>query len=248
VHTTAAERASRLVFFPKAKPQPLKSLLAAGRGRMAPTTAAEMIVMREAIDKTADDSQRLADMLHQLSSVELTVDVMAESRIGASVSRYKKHSDENVAQLAKNLIKKWKRLASEAGVSRNNRAAVSTVVETQETTTVSVTDVPIPRGIGTLAAAAAASAAASAASSAASAAGLLRADSSDSVLSSASSSRESTVKVVTTTTVKTQKVTTDTSGLQEVSSHCYLSTKFWLSYRLRSRPTDSRILISAVLL
>jgi transcription elongation factor S-II len=180
---------------------------------MAPTTAAEMVVMRESIDKAADDSQRLADMLQQLSSVDLTIDIMAESRIGASVSKYKKHADENVAQLAKNLIKKWKRLASDAGVSRNNRAAVSTVVETQSVTTVSVTNVPIPRGVG-----AASAASASAASAAASAAGLMRAESSDSVLSSASaSSRVSTVKVVTTTTVKTQKMTTDTSGLQEVS-------------------------------
>jgi TFIIS helical bundle-like domain len=174
------------------------------------------VVMRESIDKAADDSQRLADMLQQLSSVDLTIDIMAESRIGASVSKYKKHADENVAQLAKNLIKKWKRLASDAGISRNNRAAVSTVVETQSVTTVSVTNVPIPRGVG--AASAASASAASAASAAVSAAGLMRAESSDSVLSSAStSSRVSTVKVVTTTTVKTQKMTTDTSGLQEVS-------------------------------
>jgi transcription elongation factor S-II len=179
---------------------------------MAPTTAAEMVVMREAIDKAADDSRRLADMLQQLSSVDLTIDIMAESRIGASVSKYKKHADENVAQLAKNLVKKWKRLASDAGVSRNNRAAVSTVVQTQSVTTVSVTNVPIPRGV------AAAAASASAASAAASAAGLMRAESSDSILTSAAtSSRVSTVKVVTTTTAKTQKMTTDTSGLQEVS-------------------------------
>ncbi|KAG5185244.1 transcription factor S-II-domain-containing protein [Tribonema minus] len=91
---------------------------------MSQTAAREVAELRDAMEKavTKADAPRVCDILSQLEKVDMTVDIMAESKIGSAVSKLRKHADSRVAGQAKALVKVWKQLAQAAGVEGSNRA------------------------------------------------------------------------------------------------------------------------------
>lgn len=66
--------------------------------------------------RDAQDEERMSDVLASLQGVEMTLSMLQESKIGASVSKLKKHTDERVSNRAKALIKAWKKVAEMSGV------------------------------------------------------------------------------------------------------------------------------------
>ena len=74
--------------------------------------------LQRALGKANDDEDwpRMVDVLKQLGEAEVTIETLEELKIGAAVAKHRKHKDTAVADTAKALVKKWKELATAAGV------------------------------------------------------------------------------------------------------------------------------------
>ncbi|CBJ32824.1 conserved unknown protein [Ectocarpus siliculosus] len=94
--------------------------------------SAETAVLRRQLEKavSAEDVERIADVLGSLGKVEVTLAVLQESKVGATVSKLKKHADEEVSKSAKALVKKWKRVAEASGVQGAPAAAAGAAGKT----------------------------------------------------------------------------------------------------------------------
>jgi len=81
----------------------------------------EVARLQRALTKAQEnmDWARMVDVLNTLSETEVTVATLEELKIGAVVAKYRKHTEATIAEAAKALVKKWKQLASEAGVPGN---------------------------------------------------------------------------------------------------------------------------------
>ncbi len=72
---------------------------------------------KEMVSPEADHTERIVDILTRLNEVPITLPILTETLIGASVSKVKSgHPNADVAAKAKALVKKWKKLAKEGGV------------------------------------------------------------------------------------------------------------------------------------
>ena len=72
---------------------------------------------KEMVSPDADQTDRIVDILTRLNEVPITLAILTETLIGASVSKVKSgHPNADVAAKAKALVKKWKKLAKEGGV------------------------------------------------------------------------------------------------------------------------------------
>lgn len=69
------------------------------------------------------DVERMCDVLKSLGSVDVTLAVLQESKVGSTVSKLKKHSNEGVSNSAKALVKKWKRVVESSGAQGGGAAA-----------------------------------------------------------------------------------------------------------------------------
>lgn len=76
------------------------------------------------------DVERIGDVLSSLGKVEVTLAVLRESKVGATVSKLKKHADEEISKSAKALVKKWKRVAEASGVQVAPAAAAGAAGKT----------------------------------------------------------------------------------------------------------------------
>ena len=65
----------------------------------------------------------MGDVLRSLDNVDVTLAVLRESKVGATVSKLKKHADDGVSNSAKALVKKWKKIAEAEGVQGGAAAA-----------------------------------------------------------------------------------------------------------------------------
>lgn len=63
------------------------------------------------------DVERIGDVLGSLDGVAITLAVLRESKVGAVVSKLKKHANEGVSNSAKALVKKWKKVAETSGAA-----------------------------------------------------------------------------------------------------------------------------------
>lgn len=63
------------------------------------------------------------DVLTSLAAVDVTLAVLQESKVGATVSKLKKHANEEVSSSAKALVKRWKKVAEASGVQGANSKA-----------------------------------------------------------------------------------------------------------------------------
>jgi transcription elongation factor S-II len=70
----------------------------------------ELLTLSSSLGKT-EDVQRITDILETLSSFELTYPLLKETKIGQTVSKYRKHQEDAVSQAARQLLKSWKKLA-----------------------------------------------------------------------------------------------------------------------------------------
>ncbi|KAL2097545.1 hypothetical protein ACEWY4_006752 [Coilia grayii] len=78
----------------------------------------EIIRIAKKIDKMAQkkSASGALDLLKELKSVTMTLELLQSTRIGMSVNAIRKQStDEEVTSLAKSLIKSWKKLLDEPG-------------------------------------------------------------------------------------------------------------------------------------
>lgn len=64
----------------------------------------------------------MSDVLGSLDDVGVTLAVLRESKVGATVSKLKKHANEGVSNRAKSLVKKWKRIAEASGMQGGGAA------------------------------------------------------------------------------------------------------------------------------
>jgi len=72
-----------------------------------------------------DNSERCTDILGQLDSSPMTLQILTETLVGTVVSKFKKHSDPSVAAKAKALVKKWKQLATQSGLGASTSSGTS---------------------------------------------------------------------------------------------------------------------------
>lgn len=90
---------------------------------MSSSAIATVNDLKEALNKEmaspdADHTERIVDILTRLNEVPITLPILTETLIGASVSKVKSgHPNADVAAKAKALVKKWKKLAKEGGVA-----------------------------------------------------------------------------------------------------------------------------------
>ncbi|CAN0260896.1 unnamed protein product [Ectocarpus sp. 6 AP-2014] len=121
--------------------------------------SSETAALRRQLEKavSAEDVERIGDVLGSLGKVEVTLAVLQESKVGATVSKLKKHADEEVSKSAKALIKKWKRVAEASGVQGAPAAAAGAAGKTGKSppgsagkgnTAVGEQEVPSPSGGG----------------------------------------------------------------------------------------------------
>ncbi|KAF0699050.1 Aste57867_10364 [Aphanomyces stellatus] len=59
-----------------------------------------------------NDQNAVADAMDHLDKIEMTLNILKDTKIGQTVAKLRKHDAELVASKAKNLLKKWKTLAS----------------------------------------------------------------------------------------------------------------------------------------
>lgn len=67
----------------------------------------------------------MGDVLSSLGRVHVTLSVLRESKVGATVSKLKKHANEGISSSAKALVKKWKKIAEESGVAGGAAASAA---------------------------------------------------------------------------------------------------------------------------
>lgn len=65
----------------------------------------------------SSDSERCSDIIEQLDTLPINLNVLTETLVGTVVSKFKSYGDPSVAAKAKALVKKWKQLAKNGGVS-----------------------------------------------------------------------------------------------------------------------------------
>lgn len=65
------------------------------------------------------------DVLGSLGNVNMTLAALRESKVGAAVSKLKKHTNQEVSSSAKALVKKWKKVAEASGLAAANKAEKS---------------------------------------------------------------------------------------------------------------------------
>ena len=70
-------------------------------------------------------TEKILDILQRLDNVEMDLAILTETLVGASVSKLKKHEDEDVSAIAKKLVKKWKGIAQGAASAASKPAASS---------------------------------------------------------------------------------------------------------------------------
>eukprot|EP00521_Asterionellopsis_glacialis_P012589 CAMPEP_0195299748 /NCGR_PEP_ID=MMETSP0707-20130614/26102_1 /TAXON_ID=33640 /ORGANISM="Asterionellopsis glacialis, Strain CCMP134" /LENGTH=311 /DNA_ID=CAMNT_0040362227 /DNA_START=231 /DNA_END=1163 /DNA_ORIENTATION=- len=76
------------------------------------------------VNSLSEDSiERCQDMLGRLNEYDITLGILSETLIGTVVSKFKAH--ETLGPSAKALVKKWKKLAKQGGVSNNNTTSTS---------------------------------------------------------------------------------------------------------------------------
>ncbi|CAM9634969.1 unnamed protein product [Pylaiella littoralis] len=87
--------------------------------------ATETLTLRRQLEKAvlSEDVERMCDVLKSLGSVDVTLAVLQESKVGSTVSKLKKHSNEGVSDSAKALVKKWKRVVESSGAQGGGAAA-----------------------------------------------------------------------------------------------------------------------------
>eukprot|EP00640_Fibrocapsa_japonica_P003254 CAMPEP_0113953028 /NCGR_PEP_ID=MMETSP1339-20121228/90756_1 /TAXON_ID=94617 /ORGANISM="Fibrocapsa japonica" /LENGTH=328 /DNA_ID=CAMNT_0000961727 /DNA_START=55 /DNA_END=1038 /DNA_ORIENTATION=+ /assembly_acc=CAM_ASM_000762 len=56
-------------------------------------------------------AERIIDLIGRLNEVPVTVDDLRDTKVGLTIGKLRKHSDQSVAGAAKKLLKKWKRMA-----------------------------------------------------------------------------------------------------------------------------------------
>ncbi|CAN0020781.1 unnamed protein product, partial [Ectocarpus fasciculatus] len=90
--------------------------------------SAETAALRRQLEKavSSEDVERIGDVLNSLGKMDVTLAVLQESKVGATVSKLKKHADGGVSNSAKALVKKWKRVAEASGVQGAPSAAAGT--------------------------------------------------------------------------------------------------------------------------
>jgi len=69
---------------------------------------------------------RCLDILNELNKLPIDLSVLSKTLIGTVVSKFKKCEDENVSSKAKLLVKKWKSVASQNGVTKTSATAQTT--------------------------------------------------------------------------------------------------------------------------
>lgn len=62
--------------------------------------------------------ERIGDLLSSLDKVDVTLPILRESKVGATVSKLKKHANDGVSGSAKALVKKWKKVAEASGAQQ----------------------------------------------------------------------------------------------------------------------------------
>ena len=105
---------------------------------MSSSAIATVNDLKEALNKEmaspeADHTERIVDILTRLNEVPITLSILAETLIGASVSKVKSgHPNADVAAKAKALVKKWKKLAKEGGVGAASGGGSNPGLEREE--------------------------------------------------------------------------------------------------------------------
>lgn len=99
---------------------------------MASATIRTVNELKESLSKelNKDDSssERCNDIIDQLDAVQdMSLAVLSETLVGTVVSKFKAHSDADVAAKAKGLVKKWKQLAKQAGAGSATKAKAKPV-------------------------------------------------------------------------------------------------------------------------
>ncbi len=79
------------------------------------------------ITKQSNDDERILDILSNLDQIQIDVSILAATLIGATVSKLKSNTNENVKIKAKSLVKKWKQVAKESGVVATSSSSSSDV-------------------------------------------------------------------------------------------------------------------------
>ena len=70
-----------------------------------------------------NDDEQILDILHNLNQYPIDVNILAETLIGATVSKLKHNSNNDIALKAKQLVKKWKQTAKASGIGNSNTAS-----------------------------------------------------------------------------------------------------------------------------
>jgi len=88
------------------------------------TIKASMSKKVASVDSLSDtEVESVKDMLQQLGSLDVTLDVLTKTLIGTVVSKFKNHP--HLGPPAKALVKKWKKVVKEEGATTASSSAVS---------------------------------------------------------------------------------------------------------------------------
>lgn len=68
-----------------------------------------------------ENKEAILDILSNLDKCSVDVNILTETLIGATVSKFKSNSDSEIAIKAKTLIKKWKQVAKQSGVGSGKK-------------------------------------------------------------------------------------------------------------------------------
>lgn len=81
---------------------------------MSLLTASDALSSKAQLDKCEDPS-RIHDILSMLSKGRITYAILKSTKIGVTVAKFRKHSDQQVAEKAKMILNMWKRIAAAEG-------------------------------------------------------------------------------------------------------------------------------------
>lgn len=76
--------------------------------------------------KGAGRTEKIMDILQRLDEVDMSLSILTDTLIGATVSKLKKHSDGDVVAASKKLVKKWKCLAEQQAASSSSSTSTTT--------------------------------------------------------------------------------------------------------------------------